>query len=202
MSKEKKQFLVLGVLALLVCAVGAFQFMGPKSKPAVVAEDDEKPVEKLEPNLVAVYEIDPTQRALNQLMMGPQSDPRDPFAPQAVMVEEPKQHVEQVLPPVDRVASRPRSEFDEQSRITAVNPFDLGQGESIKAVDSDFGLLGVVIGRRTVAVFQTEDGQFELAEVGEKVGKSDSTLVEEITDKQVTLRHRGKLRHLELRGGN
>ena len=196
MSKEKKQFLVLGVLVLLVCAVGAFQFMGPGSKKPVVVED-EATIEKPAIEVVATNdELDPTQELIKQLMAGPGYTSRDPFAPQAVMADAPTQHEEPYQQPVERV----RSEFEQDPNVTPVNPIGLVEGTTVVATDAPFGLQGVVIGRRTVAVFLEDDGQFRIAEVGDKIGQS--TYVEEVNEKQVILRHRGKLRVLKLQGGN
>lgn len=209
MSKEKKQYLVLGILVLVVGAVGAFQFMGPKSKPEVAVEEEQSAptgdqASEVSAEVAQAETLSPTELAIQELMKGPMTDPRDPFAPQAVMADAPKEHVEAYQPPVERtVSQRPPTEITGEERI--VPPVDLeglGLGDKIDASDNPFGLLGVVIGRRTVAVFDAGEGRFALAEVGEKVGKMDNTYVESISEKKVVIKHRGKLRELELRGGN
>lgn len=192
MSKEKKQFVVLGVLALLVCAIGAFQFMGGGSKAPVVVEE-EKPLAKPEDVVASNVEVDPTGEVIKRLMDGKGYQARDPFSPQAVLADtvQPAQQENQNDPP------RPR--FPDEI-IPPVNPPEPGTDDSVVKTGAPFGLQGVVIGRKTVAVFLGDNGGYVLAQEGDKIG--ESTFVEEVTAEKVVLRHRGKLRVLALRGGN
>jgi len=191
MTKQKKQMIVIGVLLLAVLAVGAFQFMGPKPKPAV-AEDADKAKE--DQTLVAANTIDPVAAAIDVLLNQPGS-PRDPFVPQAVLIDPEPDRV----PP--QVIVRPP---DEITGGTPVNPGGPGGsftgqiGTEVIPDSAPFTLRGVMIGRKNLAVIELAGGRQILVAEGEKFG-TDSTVLA-VSENEVVIKVNGKVQTLPLGG--
>jgi hypothetical protein len=193
MTKQKKQMIVVGVLLLAVLAVGAFQFMGGKPQP-VVADEGGK-VKKEDQTLVAANSPDPKDLAIMQLLNQPGS-PRDPFAPQAVLIDpEPEGH--QVTPP-----DRPDPEIN--TDFGPVNPGVNGGiegpiGTEIVPERAPFTLRGVMIGKKNLAVIQLDSGRQILVAEGEQFGPNSSVLA--VSEHEVVIKVNGKVQTLPL-GGN
>jgi hypothetical protein len=226
MSKDKKQMAVLGVLVVVVLAIGAFQFMGPKPKPTIKAEPKkDKPKDDA---LVAdgAGNLDPMKVYIDSLIQGA-SGPRDPFAPQAVLIEEnPGQQGEQqptqyVNPYRPDGGQRPDNEIEGGFQPYKVDPNQgnghsgTGSGQangggatvvpdnSAAGFSGPYALRGVMIGRsKKMCMLETRDGRQLLALEGQRLGKELETTVVEITESYVVLRHRGEVHNLALLGGN
>lgn len=223
MNKDKKQMLVLGVLVLVVVAVGAFQFMGAKPKPA--ATTDTKKDEKKDETLVAdnTKPVDLTAQIVEGLMGGTSGE-RDPFAPQAVLIDEPEGQPGEnnMVNPVDpNGGKRPPTEITGQVEPWPVNMNqgqgapgtfsgngnNQGNGGNVEVAPvgngTPYALRGVMIGRtKKMCMLETTEGKQILVLEGQKLGKELETTVIEITENYVVLSHRGKVINLALLGGN
>lgn len=194
MTKDKKQIIVVGALFAVILAVGAFQFLGPKPKP--VTEDE--PKGKKEEALVAKTEVDPTEMVINQLFSQPLAA-RDPFTPQAVILDDPVEQPPVEQPPVERPNPLPGE----------VKPFDPGvnQGGQIQpnlelTQNRDpWSLRGIIVGRRTMAMLEDDKGNQFLVREGDQFNNGN-TRVLSISKTQVELSHNGKITTLALLGGN
>jgi hypothetical protein len=195
MTKQKKQMIVVGVLLLAVLAVGAFQFMGPKPKPAAADDAD---VDKKDQTLVAVTTIDPVASAIDLLLNQPGS-PRDPFVPQAVLIDpEPvRQPHEVIVRPPDEITSgtEPWNPRVPDGSIT-------GQiGTEVIPDSAPFTLRGVMIGRKNLAVIELAGGRQILLAEGEKFGPGSNSIVLAVSENEVVIKVNGKVQTLPL-GGN
>jgi hypothetical protein len=224
MNKDKKQMLVLGALVLVIVAVGAFQFMGGKPKPAAKA-DEKKQDKPKDETLVAENgeTVDPMKAYIDSLIAGG-GGPRDPFAPQAVILDEPSDHQQPTyVKPVDpNGAQRPNEITGGEIEPWRVN-VDNGQpgmggfggdqgntgngGSGVEPAPVNNGmpyaLRGVMLGKnKRMCMLELADGRQVLAFEGQKLGKDLETTVVEITEQYVVLSHRGKVTNLALLGGN
>jgi hypothetical protein len=214
MKKDKKQMLVLGALVLLVLAIGAFQFMGSKPKP-VAAKHSASDKPKDDPLVASVDpEKDPMKDYIEQ-MIATSSTPRDPFAPQAVVIDEPEpQPVDPgtVAPHrTDPGSTMPRPEIGTGSTGGQVDPLyvdpqivpDNGNNTAPTTNGQPFALTGVMIGKsKKLCMLLLRDGQQTLVREGQSFGPNMETTVVTITEEYVVLRHLGKEITLGLNGGN
>ena len=209
MTKEKKQMVVMGALVLVVVAVGAFQFMG--KKPAPVVDDSAKKSEK-QNEQVASKDEDP-EKKLHDYVIGladPGTPPRDPFAPQAVLIDNEGQQGEttSVAPKInDPGPTMPRPEIDDPGVYHP--PFDGGEGPkpgagtvTIEPQHPMFALRGVMIGKRRMCMMELSDGRQVTLLEGQTFGKDAETTIVQITESYVVLNHRGQNQTLPLLGGN
>jgi hypothetical protein len=216
MKKDKKQMLVLGALVLVVLAVGAFQFMGPKTKP-VVAKDTTVDKQK-DDTLVVVADPakDPMQDYINSLIAN-SSTPRDPFQPQAVVIEEPTPDHPVNDPPRPTTNQRPTAEIGGPWKpidpSAGGNFGEGGFGDPPTNLVPDtggpttngqpFALTSVMIGKsKKLCSLLLRDGQQTLVSEGQSFGRNMETTVVEITEEYVVLRHQGRELKLGLNGGN
>lgn len=196
MSKEKKQLIVVAVLAVLVVGIGAFQFMGGSAAKPVAEESKDKAQD--DQVVAAADRPDATQVAIDNLI-SMQSVPRDPFVAQAVLVESVKPP-ENYTPPTPN----PGSEISGSNNPVLVNP---GSGMGLDpsgplrlANEPPYSLRGIVIGRKTFAVLKPAGDDQVLVQEGDTLG--DGTHVVSITERHVVLKHKGKVTTLALLGGN
>lgn len=216
MKKDKKQMIVLSALVLLVLAIGAFQFMGPKPKP-VAAKDAtlDKPKDDV---LVAVADPakDPMQAYIEE-MIATSSTPRDPFQPQAVVIDDPAPDRPVNDPPRPSTSQRPISEITGPWKPidpSAGGNFGEGNfgGPPTNIVPDTggpttngqaFALTSVMIGKsKKLCSLLLRDGQQILVGEGQSFGPDMNTTVVAITEEYVVLRHLGREMKLGLNGGN
>lgn len=205
MTKEKKQILILVVLAIVVLGVGAFQFVGTKPAPAV-ATNSETPVDE---EATTVDEADPsllvdengvplpTLNAAGQEIVA--LAPRDPFqVPSSELTanapQVPPAPVQNISPPVTR-PSNPRGNDPYIPPMSGSLPSGgsgfAGSGP-VAIVESvpNYRVMGVIIGEKPMAVFEDEKGNQRLVPLGGSI--DGDTTVTKIERGKVTLRHRGK----------
>jgi hypothetical protein len=176
MNREKKQMVVLGVLALMIVSVGAFQFMGgsPPPPPAVSSKDEEaKKAEEAK-----------AKEAANEIKNPDFADPlnrRDPFqvAGFAKKPEEPKPKVELVKNPPVKNAPKfkplPKHEFE-------INGGAVIQPMKVDEPKFSYTLSGIIAGAHGGAVFTDASGNQKLVEVGQGID-GDSVLLSVSRDK-------------------
>jgi hypothetical protein len=204
MTKDKKQILVLGVLFAVILAVGAFQFMGgSKGKQAATKEDDHKKVDEAQ---VAVNDDqkDPVREAVNQLFSNP-IVPRDPFVPQAVIVDDPTPDNGQHPTVIHNPGPMP-GDLNNGGNTGVdvvhppVDPNQIGLTPTDPPKDA-WALRGVMIGKRgTLAMVEDHTGRQFLVKEGDSI--ADHTTVLSISKTGVELMANGKPIHLALLGGN
>ena len=217
MTKEKKQTLVVSVLVLAMAAIGAFQFMGPKPKAAPDDKKDKKPKDE---QLVAENaEVDPTQAMIENLLSQPLSS-RDPFTPQATLIEPPTQVVDpnqgqtQVAPP----RTDPGSWTPPQTEITPIDPnfgnngfggpnslqgpINQGAGTGPQVAAKPYALRAVMLGRINLCVLETANGRQVVVREGQQFGSDSEFMVVQIAEDHIVMRHRGADERLNLLGGN
>ena len=175
MNREKKQFVVIGVLVALVLGVGAFQFTRQNEAPAPLPKN-EKAVAKTD---VGTAKISPLKYP--ELMP---LHPKDPFetAPFIAGSKAPE--------PVSKApVSVPGSALNKPSR-TAVEgtlPRDFrfdgplvagGKPEPLAPPKQVFGytLIGITEGAHPTAVFDDGKGNQQLVEAGQGIGPSATVL--------------------------
>ena len=179
MNREKKQLVVVGVLAVLVLSVGAFQFTrkDPPPPPAAVKEsaksknDADKPVVP--------------KRKYEELTDLP---PKDPFEIATFVAGPSKAPV--VVPPVEKTTV-PGTALNNPARDKIegtlpgtggafdLKPFDKGTVPPLEVKEIPvfgYSLVGIVEGSHPMAVFEDEKGNQRLVEVGQSVGSSASVL--------------------------
>lgn len=226
MTKEKKQTIVLGSLFAVIAAVGAFQFMGNKPKP--VDQADKKAEKPKDGDLVAANgeKKTPEQEIIESLMASATS-PRDPFQPQAVLIDEEtgqqgeQQPTQQVNPYDQNGGKRPDPEIGGtfgQGGFGGNNGGQSSTGGGIGPVTVDpesipngvgnanglpFALRGVMIGRtKKLCILEFGDGRQMLATEGQTFGRDHETTIVSVTNEEVVLRHKGQEITLALNGGN
>jgi hypothetical protein len=221
MNKQKKQTVVLAALVAVIAAVGAFQFMGNKPKPA--AGDGPKKKAASEETLVAdnTTATDPTQYVIDTLIAN-SATPRDPFQPQAVVLDDPghqgePQPTNKVNPYDQYGGQRPDNEIGGQfpnhgqGSGTGVGPITIdpalvnqGNGNTTGGLNGQpFALRGVMIGRsKKLCMIELSDGRQTLISEGQSFGSELETTVVSITEEAVVLRHKGVEKTYALHGGN
>jgi hypothetical protein len=221
MNKQKKQTIVLGALFAVIAAVGAFQFMGSKPKPV---DTSTKKAEKPEDGeLVAANteKLSPEQMIINSLMAAA-SSPRDPFQPQAVLIDDNtgqqgEQQTTQVNPYGPDGGKRPDPEIggsfgqggfgSNNGGQTTIEPVDPGVPNGVNLTGGTnglpFALRGVMIGRtKKLCILEMMDGRQMLAVEGQSFGPNHETSIISVTNEEVVLRHKGEVINLPLYGGN
>jgi hypothetical protein len=179
MNREKKQMVVLGVLALMIVCVGGFQMMGSSSAPAPAPETkkDEKPEE----------ETSTTSETKPKIANPDQARPlpkRDPFAPSAFAIYANEDPTAVPTPPTGSPQSSGRKNVPPtlpgtKSDIVWTPGGD--KGGSIEPVlppppKFSYTLVGFVQGRYPAAVFADASGNQKLVESGDAIDGS-ATLV-------------------------
>lgn len=164
MNREKKQLLVVIVLAVLILAVGAFQFMkGSEPEPVASTKKDEaKPNDPAkDAKLAKLY---PELMPLAQ---------KDPFLPASFVNNKPEQPV---TPPADpKPVKQVETGLDPLPPDGWVIPGGDPKVEPLKPVTPPkpvFGyiLVGIVEGAHPSAVFDDGKGNQQLVEVGQGIG--------------------------------
>ncbi len=215
MNKDKKKMIVLSALVLLVLAIGAFQFMGPKPKP-VAAKDTtlDKPKDD-----ALVASADPAKDPMKdyiEKMIATASTPRDPFAPQAVVIDDyvppPQNGSTTVAPSTSNPGNTmPRPEIGSGTTGGQIDPLYINPNLVPSTGGTDlpdlngmpFGLTGVIIGStKRLCMLVQADGRQTLVLEGQSFGHNRETTVVQITKEFVILRHLGKEITLGLNGGN
>ncbi len=207
---DKKKIIVVGVLALAVLSVGAFQFMGGGPPPparakkkSTVAQDQAKEdqakqleVEKLvagalpqrDPFMPAVLPIDPSTKTV---------DPKQP--------EPPKPNASrnrggtnrfatgggQSMPPMDPMGGLP----------SATGDIGMQPGQPLRQPgESGLTVSGTVTGNHPVAVLKDENGNQRVVALGGQI--DPDTRVVGIEKGKVTIERKGKRQTLSPSGGN
>ena len=196
MTKQKKQMIVVSVLVLAVLAIGAFQFMGPKPSP-VVADDgaDGKKGEVI----VAANTEDPVRRAIGMLL-DEAGSPRDPFVPQAVLIDEEEQE-HRPTPGFDQTqftGQRPNTEIVGPLNPGVPTSTDTGLEPSLP-LGTPYALRGVMLGQKNLAMIELTGGRQILVEEGEQFAAGSSVLA--ISEHEVVIKVNGTVKTLPL-GGN
>jgi hypothetical protein len=190
MNREKKQMMVLGALALMIVAVGAFQFMGssaPEPAPAKVEAKADAESGKQEGEKLAVLNpkfSSPYSRR-DPFSLAPFARPQQPAAP-AATAEDPKP----VKPALDTSRSTKTATtgkqwpapFDQGGRIE-LPPAGTEKGTSKQhepyeppAPEFGYSLVGTIQGDKPAAVLSDSAGNQRLVAVGQHID-GDSVLV-------------------------
>ena len=211
MNSDKKKMLILGVLALVMIAVGAFSFMGGGSGGGEVAAATEVSPEATE--VVAGEGEENSDQALSNY--GEPSDERlavlpypirDPFTvPTAFSekpVEKPAAPVQNQAPPV-----QPMGNSNNSYGSAPVNPMiggdlpplggsGVGSGGSPIVAKPMYAVKGIMLGSKPLAVFEDSEGNQKLVPVGGSV--DGDTQVVAIEKGKVTVSRSGKRHTLVL----
>ena len=179
MNREKKQMVVLGVLALMIVCIGGFQMMGGETAPVPTPapKKEEKKVDETFTTSVAKSEVaNPEQsRPLAK---------RDPFAPSAFAIsanEDPNAPA-----PVKPTANRPGGRrpipdvLQGGSKDIEWVPGGVNEG-GVEPFAPDapkfaYTLIGLVQGKYPAAVFADATGNQKLVEAGDAIDSS-TTLI-------------------------
>lgn len=206
MNEDKKKAVVLGVLVVVMLGVGAFTFIG-KPKPAPVSSTDTSNENSDEGTVIAEGEsteegnADPVT-ALNNIGLSAYSA-RDPFETPAGAKVETTPPVQNTPPP--KVATNTPSPMAGGNR--PFNPLDGWDGPLPTGTTSAgngsipgpnaavelkprYRVMGVIVGAKSMAVFEDSDGNQKLVSVGGAV--DGDTKVTAIERGKVTVSHRGK----------
>jgi len=224
MKSDKKKLMVLGALALVLVAVGAFTFVGGGSPPpAPVAKTEPTPDDEAATGDEATGETegtetkatDPGSQLVAQLSAG-ELPTRDPFQPDIVAKVEPPV----TEPPAQ--ASAPRQTPTVRRRPSGIGgslpPFNpMGSGGGLPPIggpgiglepgtalrspdDPGYRVKGVIQGSKPMAVLEDGNGNQKLVPVGGSV--DGDTQVTGIEKGKVRVRHRGKEKTLDLEEGS
>lgn len=188
MNREKKQLLVVGVLALMIVCVGAFQFMGGSSAPAPVAANSDGDAKKAAEEAKKKEE---DEKLVKNPDFAVPLNRRDPFqkASFALKPVEPKPVVTPVTNTPDTkirvpgrgkpfvIPGRPVPKFDE------LGGNDSGVGPmAVPEPRFNYSLSGIIAGTTPGAVFTDSSGNQKLVEVGQGID-GDATLLSVSRDK-------------------
>ena len=181
MNREKKQMVVMGVLALMIVCVGAFQMMGGSPPPAPAAKKEKPVAEK-----TSTSETKPKVANPDQARPLPK---RDPFAPSEFALsanEDPlvaKQTAQESGPKTTPGAS---TGSGNPGPLPNMSGTDWPEGGKIDGGGNvpllppppkfSYALIGLVAGTYPAAVFTDASGNQKLVEVGDSIDAS-STLV-------------------------
>ena len=192
MTKEKKQIVVLVSLVAVVGTVGAFQFLnkGPSAEVAAVVEED-APVVVAGPDIVVVKGTD-----LGALFGGI-LEPRDPFIPQAIVLDDREDDRRPIVRPPIR---QPDPQITGNGGNGPVNPFPpdgpiTGTGVRPGRPLGALSLVGVIIGPRPMAVFEGDTGRQVLVGEGRKL--PNGAVLISIAEGKVIVRKNGKIQTIE-----
>jgi len=216
MNNDKKKLMILGVLALLMVAVGAFTFMGggaPASPEVLTTKAADAYGDGTDPQATgeetAVGENDPTDGISEEdrpesgvLALAP-FEPRDPFetpssVPKVGAVTPPP--VQQPTAQMAPIQGNPRPNNPNNAPL---NPGDfggsIGGGNSNLppiVVAPTFIVKGIILGAKPMAVFEDGQGNQRLVALGGSV--DGDTKVVAIEQGKVTVVHKGKRYSLAL----
>jgi hypothetical protein len=211
MTKDKKQLAVVGVLVVAVLGIGAFQFLGAKPSPEPAAKKESTKKGAIVAD--ATEKADPMDLYIEKLIAS-SSTPRDPFSPQAVLIDEPEdtENSTTVAPPKNDPGNMPRPEIDPGNWPLGpgTGPGTTAPGAGIEVVpDGDrlngqpFALRGIMIGRtKKLCMLELSDGRQTLVLEGQSFGTNMESTVVRIAENYIVLRHLGTERTLGLNGGN
>ena len=184
MTKEKKQIVVLVSLVAVVGTVGAFQFLnkGPSAEVAAVVE--EAPVVDAGPDIVVVKGTD-----LGALFGGILEE-RDPFIPQAIVLDDPQDDRRPIVRPPIR---QPGTEITGDGGNKPIVPFppDVEPSRPLGALS----LVGVIIGPKPMAVFEGDTGRQVLVGEGRKL--PNGAVLISIAEGKVIVKKNGKIQTIE-----
>ncbi|MFM9874420.1 MAG: hypothetical protein ACKVQS_13270 [Fimbriimonadaceae bacterium] len=214
MNGDKKKMLVLGVLALLLVAVGAFSFLsgGNSSASAELtttkADAKTTAVDDTDPNAVKgegdlKTETDPTKNPDGTpkdglLAMVPLA-PRDPFTIPAQLDTRPKQEPVKPVPvantqvPTTLGNNRPEGNRPFPPPMGELPGGGIGGGVPM-AVVPQYTVKGIILGAKPLAVFQDSSGNQKLVSLGGSID-GDTTVVA-IEKGKVTVSYKGKRQSL------
>lgn len=206
MKDDKKKMMVVGALALVIVAVGAFQFLGGSTPPPAAKtakKDDAKAGDKT---------ADAAEEGPKNPLYAAELPQRDPFQPHTLVGETPK------APNVPAAGSTPLPDAKASRRGhrgggTSIPPMTItgnlpnaGMNGSIGITPTgpdpsafNYSVSGVIVGQRPAAVFTDSQGNQRLVPVGGSLD-GDSKVVA-IEKGQVTVQYRNKTLRLSL-GGN
>lgn len=211
--KDKKKVMVLGLLVVAMLAIGAFQFIGPSSSSAPIAETDEA-TEVTDPETTTVadgegvegeegaeVEEEGDAKKLNiEGFVAESFDVRDPFdvpsgvEPEKAKAPEPEKPVEPRVKPQQKPRSLP-GEQPVNPRIFGDLP-PLGGGGAPVDNSPQYRVKGVLVGQRSVAVVEDEEGNQKLVPVGGSI--DGDTKVVKIEQGKVTVERNGKKKVLSI----
>ncbi|MEZ5163070.1 MAG: hypothetical protein R2688_04840 [Fimbriimonadaceae bacterium] len=207
MNEDKKKAVVLGVLVVVMLGVGAFTFMG-KPKPAPVSSTDTATEitdegTELAEGEGAEGEISDPVTALNEIGLSPYSA-RDPFETPAGAKVDTKPPVQNTPPPTKVASNTPPPMSGGNKPFNPLEGWDgplptgttpagggtiPGSGAAVE-LKPKYRVMGVIVGAKSMAVFEDSDGNQKLVPVGGAV--DGDTKVTAIERGKVTVSHRGK----------
>lgn len=201
MTKEKKQFVALGALGLMVVSVGAFQFMGGSPEPPKT----EEPKKVAAPKKETAAEI--AKAAIKNPDFANPLPIRDPFEISGFAFtadekkEDPAASATADVPRADKKPEVKRGHSEFRPRPLPGNP-EAG-GTTIPPLEPpkpkfEYSLIGIVTGKSPSAVFADGGGNQRMVDLGQSVG--DATVVS-ITRNFVKVRFNNETLVLKV-GGN
>jgi hypothetical protein len=219
-DNEKKKLIVVGALGVAVLAIGAFQFSGMFGGGEEEATSEKVAESKTEDGSEVLTQEEATRQELVAMISGP-LPPRDPFEDltEPVVEEEPEPEVEPTpaptrSQPAPRRNTTPRPPSVPGNSSPSLTPFRFDPngdgGFGIEGPDGETSLpaprgpqnnlKGVVVGKRSAAVFEDEQGNQRLVPLG---GSLDGdTEVVSIEKDKVTIRENGKTKTLTIEEGS
>ncbi len=218
MNGDKKKMLVLGVLALLLVAVGAFSFLsggstGASAELTTTKTDDAKTVTgeaegtegtdgtKVEGEGAVAEGLNPDGTPKEGLLAMVPLAPRDPFIVPAELDDRPKQE-EPAKAPVPQTSNAPKplsnnsnygnEPFSPPNMGESLPPMGgggIGSGTPV-AVVPQYAVKGIILGSKPLAVFQDGSGNQKLVSLGGSI--DGDTKVVAIEKGKVTVSYKGK----------
>ena len=186
-EKEKTQVVILGVLVLVVLAIGAYQFVGKKTQAASTPASKTK----AEPKTVRMAAVNPVELVIT-------GEPVDPFAPRMAKSSEPEYPPNLQAPTIDikPTSIRPMNTLPMFNSQTNVAPLSVRMVPPPEENPSSiYTVTGVVEGQSNIAVVRGAEGARFIVRVGQMVGKYEVT---SITRMGVVLKHGSKIYLLRL----
>lgn len=195
MTDDKKKLIVVGVLALVVVCVGAFQFMGGGSTPPPPPAEAPKETAKKKEEESVFKTVTPPKNPYVAFELSP----RDPFKPvelEPIQTSAPPQPVGGASVPAQRIP-KPQPEI----QISPGSGFNAGfEPVTVQAPEPTFAytLSGVMLGAKPMAVFSDGQGNQRLVMLS---GSLDpDTQVISIEKNTVAVRFHGKTLRLTVEG--
>ncbi len=189
MQGDKKKFIVLGVLALLIVCVGAFQFMQMGS-PATPPAQAEKPKET---------SVEPAKEEVKNPLLVAALPVRDPFEPPAAAQEKKTPEIKPEpapqpgpvgkMPPVEIGGSMPSAGFggDVAPVVVPAPEFHMS-----------YTLSGTMLGSKPLAIFSDVSGNQRIVPIGGSID-ADTTVLD-VQKRTVTVKFHGKTLRLTVEG--
>ncbi|MCX7799531.1 MAG: hypothetical protein N2109_04230 [Fimbriimonadales bacterium] len=181
---DKKKLIVLAVLAVVILAVGAFQFVGAGGEP---------PKPKEEPKKEAAEARRPSEPSLPNPQFANPLPPRDPFDPTTAVASLQRQTPQE---PEPKPAPEPKPLTGKLEPLPPVMPsglsgsLRLSPDKPAEPPAPKFVVTGVFLGEKSAAVIQDEQGNQKLVGQGEAL--DGDTRVVAVDRNRVVLRQRGK----------